>query len=163
MDESRTTRVTVEEAARLLGIEKQSVKKRVQRGKLRSEKDAGGTTWVYLDGSETVRDKSPDGSGTGRDELLEANDETISLLRDQLRLRAEEIQRRDVIISQLTQATSNLTDRLRELEPPQEAPESPEAPETVEEGPEGAVPQSSTPGPQEAAQPRPWYRRWFGG
>jgi hypothetical protein len=51
-----------------------------------------------------------------RDSLLEAKDETISILRDQLRLRAEEIQRRDVIISQITQATSNLTDPLRELE-----------------------------------------------
>ena len=52
MDESQTSqtvRVSVEEAATLLGIEKGSVKKRIQRGKLRSEKDARGVTWVYVD------------------------------------------------------------------------------------------------------------------
>ena len=49
MDESQTIRVSVEEAATLLSIEKDSVKKRIQRGKLRSEKDASGQLWVYLD------------------------------------------------------------------------------------------------------------------
>ena len=44
MDESQTMRVSVEEAARLLGIEKASVKKSIQRGKLLSEKDTGGST-----------------------------------------------------------------------------------------------------------------------
>jgi excisionase family DNA binding protein len=53
MDESQMLRVSVEEAAALLGIEKGSVKKRIQRGKLRSEKDARGTTWVYVYRSET--------------------------------------------------------------------------------------------------------------
>ena len=61
--------------------------------------------------------------------LLEAKEETIRLLEEQLRLRAEEIQCRDVIISQLTQATSNLTDRLRELEPPVQQPTTSERPE----------------------------------
>ena len=51
MDEAGTRRVTVEEAAQLLGIEKGSVKKRIQRGKLRSEKDATGTHYVYVDES----------------------------------------------------------------------------------------------------------------
>ena len=61
MDESQTIRVSIEEAATLLGIEKGSVKKRIQRDKLRSEKDARGVTWVYVDRSETVRDSRRDG------------------------------------------------------------------------------------------------------
>lgn len=158
MDESGTKRVTVEEAARLLGIEKQSVKKRVQRGKLRSERDARGTVYVWVDVSETVRDASEDRSGTERGELVEELRRQNDYLRGQLDVRAQEIERRDVIISQLTQATSNLTDRLRELEP---AREGHEEAETVEEAPEEAEPRSGTTGPQEAAQ-RPWWRRVFG-
>jgi hypothetical protein len=53
------------------------------------------------DSSETI--PRPNGEVEA---LLEAKDETTALLRDQLALRAEEIQRRDVIISQLTQASA---------------------------------------------------------
>jgi hypothetical protein len=44
-------------------------------------------------------------------------------LRDQLGLRAEEIQRRDLIIGQLTQANAALAARVPELETPQNASE----------------------------------------
>ena len=166
MDESGTTRVTVEEAARLLGIERSSVKKRIQRGKLRSEKDAKGTTWVHLDESETVRDGSTDRSETVRDEMVEDLREQVAYLRSQLDVRADEIQRRDIIISQLTQATSNLTDRLRALEPPAEAsvPSQPseDAAEDAANTAPAPVPQQANASPQAGAQ-KPWYRRWFGG
>ncbi len=140
MDGSGTTRVTVEEAARLLGIEKQSVKKRIQRGKLRSEKDARGTTWVHLDGSETVRDGSGIGPETVRDELLDSKDETIFILRDQLREEREARRRADTVIAQLTQATSNLADRLRGLEAPAPSPASPERSEEPPQEPAGEAP-----------------------
>jgi hypothetical protein len=120
MDESKTIRVSVEEAATLLGIEKGSVKKRIQRGKLRSEKDASGTIWVYVDRSETVQDKSAGQSQTSRDELVAELRRTNELLREVITTRDEEIRRRDVIISQLTS-------RIPELEAPPEARESPES------------------------------------
>ena len=120
MDESGATRVTVEEAAQLLGIEKGSVKKRIQRGKLRSEKDATGTLYVYVDRSETVQDKSAGQSQTNRDELVAELRRTNELLREVITTRDEEIRRRDVIISQLTS-------RIPELEAPPEARESPES------------------------------------
>jgi excisionase family DNA binding protein len=113
VDESGTTRVTVEEAAQLLGIEKGSVKKRIQRGKLRSEKDAAGTLYVYVDRSETVQDKSAGQSQTNRDELVAELRRTNELLREVITTRDEEIRRRDVIISQLTS-------RIPELEAPSE-------------------------------------------
>src|SRR5215207_6073614 len=82
VDESQTIRVSVEEAATLLGIEKGSVKKRIQRGKLRSEKDAGGTTWVYLDKSQTSTGQSTGQSETDRGELVgELRDRVRSLER----------------------------------------------------------------------------------
>jgi excisionase family DNA binding protein len=120
VDESGTTRVTVEEAAQLLGIEKGSVKKRIQRGKLRSEKDATGTLYVYVDRSETVQDKSAGQSQTNRDELVAELRRTNELLREVITTRDEEIRRRDVIISQLTA-------RIPELESPPKARESAES------------------------------------
>ena len=120
MDESGTKRVTVEEAAQLLGIEKGSVKKRIQRSKLRSEKDAAGTLYVYVDRSETVQDKSAGQSQTNRDELVAELRRTNELLREVITTRDEEIRRRDVIISQLTA-------RIPELEAPPKARESAES------------------------------------
>ena len=120
MDESQTLRVSVEEAAALLGIEKGSVKKRIQRGKLRSEKDATGVTWVYVDRPETVQDESAGRSQTDRDELVAELRRTNELLREVITTRDEEIRRRDVIISQLTL-------RIPELEAPQEKRGSPES------------------------------------
>jgi hypothetical protein len=91
--------------------------------------------------------------------LLEAKDETISILRDQLRLRAEEIQRRDVIISQLTQANAALAARVPELEAAREASEG--AQEPAEAGVGAANLSNADPGSQEGVQ-RPWWRRMFG-
>jgi excisionase family DNA binding protein len=125
VDEPGTTRVTVEEAAHLLGIEKGSVKKRIQRGKIRSEKDATGTTWVYVDTSESVRDESTGRSQTDRDQLLEELRQTNELLREVITTRDEEIRRRDTIIM-------NMTEAMKALNPPapedsSEARESPES------------------------------------
>lgn len=153
MDESGTRRVTVEEAAQLLDIEKGSVKKRIQRGKLRSEKDAIGTLYVYVDRSETVRDDSVGQSQTDRDELVAELRRTNELLREVITTRDEEIRRRDVIISQLTE-------RIPAIEAPRDEPEAPETVEEEQEG--GSEPRPDTPGAQESAQ-KPWWRRMFGG
>ena len=125
MDESQNIRVSVEEAAILLGIEKGSVKKRIQRGKLRSEKDSSGTIWVYVDRSETVQDKSVGQSQTARDELVAELRRTNELLREVITTRDEEIRRRDTIIM-------NMTEAMKALNPPapddsSEARESPES------------------------------------
>jgi hypothetical protein len=106
--------VDLREAAALLGTSTEAVRKRAARGSLRSDRQ-NGRVLVWVDESRTEGGRE---AQVDREELLEAKDETIRLLEEQLRLRGEEIQRRDVIISQLTQATSNLTDRLRELEAP---------------------------------------------
>ncbi len=157
--------VDVGEAARELGISTDAVRKRIARGSLESDRP-NGSVLVWLDdgGTEAGREAQVDGGA-----LLEAKDETIRLLEEQLRLRAEEIQRRDVIISQLTQATSNLTDRLRELEAPTE-PSGDSV--SVVEGPERAEPRSGGEGAHGAAERpfteeeepprRSWWREFFG-
>ena len=158
--------VDLREAADLLGTSTEAVRKRAARGSLRSDRQDGRVlVWVDDGRTEGGREAQVD-----REALLEAKDETIRVLEEQLSLRAEEIQRRDVIISQLTQANTALAQRVPELEAPQE-PRG--APESVVEEPERAEqPRSNTGGPQEATErpfteeelePRSWWRRMFGG
>jgi excisionase family DNA binding protein len=160
VDQSGTgeARVTVEEAAWLLGIEKGSVKKRIQRGKLRSERDASGTLYVHLDRSETVRDKPQGQSETVRDELVGELRDRVRSLESRLDEEKESRRRADTIIAQLTQANAALAARVPELEA---SSEQPEAPETAEEAPDRAEPRPATGEAQEGAR-RPWWRRVLG-
>ncbi|HSL00997.1 MAG TPA: helix-turn-helix domain-containing protein [Rubrobacteraceae bacterium] len=112
--------MTVEEAARILGIKEESVRKRVRRGKMRSGKDADGRLYVYLDSTEAVRDENGDSArglyaDQSRDEpadpareVMEAKDEAIRILQRQLEEEREARRRADTIIVQLTQLNSAL-------------------------------------------------------
>src|SRR5215208_1353308 len=115
VDESGTRRVTVEEAAQLLGIKEESVRKRVSRGKLRADKDEDGRLLVYVDSTQTVRDEYEDQSVTDRDELLVTKDRMIAILENQLEAEREARRRADTIIAQLTQANATLAARVPEL------------------------------------------------
>jgi hypothetical protein len=149
--------VDLREAAVLLDTSTEAVRKRAARGSLRSDRQNGRVlVWVDEGRTEGGREAQVD-----REALLESKEETISILREQLRLRAEEIQRRDVIISQLTQANAALAARVPELEAAESHEEAAEAAETVEHEPEREKPHSATVEAQEGTQ-RPWWQRWFG-
>jgi hypothetical protein len=111
---------------------------RVKRGKLEADKE-GNRLFVWLDTDPTA-DPTAD-----RDELLEA-------YRDQIEFLRRELERKDAILLRMAE-------RLPELEAPQEPPGGPE---TSPEGPDRGEPRSGTDGPQEAAQPRSWWKRWLG-
>ena len=148
--------VSLREAAELLDTSTEAVRKRATRGSLRSERHDGRVVvWVDEGWTEGGREAQVD-----REALLEAKDETISILRDQLRLRAEEIQRRDVIISQLTQANAALAARVPELEAAQEPSEHAEG---VPEEAARVSPTSNDAAEPRASEHRPWWRRMFGG
>ncbi len=149
--------VDLREAAELLDTSTEAVRKRAARGSLRSDRQ-NGRVLVWMDEGRTEGGRE---AQVDREALLESKDETISILREQLRLRAEEIQRRDVIISQLTQANAALAARVPELEAAESHKEAAEAAETVEEEPERAKPHSATVEAQEGTH-RPWWQRWFG-
>lgn len=162
-----TRRLTLLEAAQVLGISKEGVRKRVQRGTLRHEKDADGIVHVYISGADRADnggDAVGDGVGDaggyavgdsvgdvqgdhdGHDEaLVDALQDRIASLERQLEIRVEELRRKDHIIMSLTQ-------RVPELEAAQDVQE--DAPETrqdvvVEDG--------------EEPERRSWWRRVFGG
>ena len=130
------------EAAKLLGITVEAVRMRIKRGTLRSERQ-GGRVFVLL-GQVQPTDR-PDEPTT-----------LISEMRSRIQFLEDELQRKDAILL-------NMTEAMKALSPPtQEAPsEAQESPETVEE-PQRAESRPATGSSQEGVQ-RPWWRRVFGG
>jgi hypothetical protein len=152
--DSGTLRVTIREAATRLGVTEAAIRKRIQRGSLDKEMGDDGRVYVYLDLSQ---DKSHPESQVDSGALVESLQDQIAFLRTQLDVRAEEIQRRDVIISQLTQANAALAARVPELE----------AAESYEDGSEEPAeatpaPGQGTTGAQNGSERVSWWRRWFG-
>jgi hypothetical protein len=163
--------VDLREAAKLLGASTEAVRKRAARGSLRSDRQDGRVlVWVDEDQTEGVREAQVD-----REALLETKDETIRVLEEQLKLRAEEITRRDVIISQLTA-------RILEIEAPPGEPASSQSREEAAQGAAEGVasaqqqagqvgtgdyrgynrPPDTAEGPVHGGLLRPWWRRVFG-
>ena len=148
-------RLTVQEAAEVLGTSVDAVRMRVRRGTLESEKDPDGRVHVWVNGDSTETRPRLDGEPSA---LISAKDETIRVLSEQLESEREARRRADTIIAQLTQANAALAARVPELEAPQK---SPEAAETVEDEPERTDFRPSVGEVEEGAQ-RPWWRRVFG-
>jgi hypothetical protein len=117
--------VTVDEAARHLGLTVDAVRKRVQRGQIAYEKGEAGRVRIVLDEGETLRDDSPDNTEqtAGQGELVEElRDHVHSLermLEEEREARTEERRRHDTLMAQLMQ-------RIPKLEAPSEASEPPE-------------------------------------
>lgn len=131
-------RVTVQEAARQLGVSEQAIRKRVKRGTLEHDKDPDGRVYVYLD-EVTNPSTTPDNTL-----LISQMQARIESLERQLEeANAANQEHRRIIIA--------LTSRIPQLEAPQE-------PQSAAEGQgEGDVPQ------EPERSPRPWWRRVFGG
>lgn len=116
-DQSTTKQwVTVPEAARILGISPEAVRSRIQRGTLLKDKEADGTVYVRLNGTQS---RSNDGRTTVQsiDEsesvYVEELREQIAFLREVINTRDEELsrerearieekRRHDTIVLQLT-------------------------------------------------------------
>jgi hypothetical protein len=138
-------RVTIQEAARRLGVKEDAIRKRIQRDTLPHEKTEEGRVFVWLDtAQDTAQDAYRDTSS--RDELVDE-------LRDQVRFLREELARKDAIMLRMAEAIPQL-----------EAPESPESPgptRTPTDPSEG--PHSEAEADTRPSQERSWWRRMFGG
>ncbi len=135
-------RVTVSEAAGLLGITAEAVRMRIKRGTLHSERQAG-RVFVLL-GSD-----QPTEHTTERTELTDPQGELIAQLRSEVEAWREEARRKDHLLAAALE-------RIPAIEAPRESPVSAEEPS------EGAEPRPHAEGSQEGAV-RPWWRRLFGG
>jgi hypothetical protein len=147
-DTSKTPleRLTVADAAALMGVSQDAVRKRIQRNSITWDKDAEGRVYVYLDPSETRQAGDQDASKTA----LEIMENQVEYLRKQLEVWQEEARRKDHIIAALTE-------RIPELEPAKEAPREPreESVTPSEESGRKHVPQDDT------GDSRPWWKRMF--
>jgi hypothetical protein len=145
----RTRRVTLREAAEVLGVSKEAVRKRVARGTLPSDVGGDGRRYVYLDavgGEEHARD---------HDLHDDPRDELISQLRGEVEAWRDESRRKDTIIMNMTEAMKAIAppSSAAQEEPPQEPSE---APQTATEQP-GRVeePQAPIESAQTSSEPRP--------
>jgi len=157
---STVRRVTVPEAADILGTTTDAVRSRMRRGKLRREEGEDGTVYVLLDGNvhdspTTAKDGRETGNqtvGNGRETvddgpLVERMASEIDHLRGQLEeAHAANRENRRIIAA--------LTQRIPELEAPQEAPLTPS--EDAGNGKVGAE-------AQEPSERRSWLYRFFFG
>jgi hypothetical protein len=119
-DRRGVDRLTIQEAARRLGISEGAVRKRVTRKTLRHEKDDDGRVYVYLDaggrrGVDGGQDEGVDPHGGALISRLESE---VAFLRDQVQRQQEIIAQQAVTMRQLTAAASQ---------------EAPEDAETIEE------------------------------
>jgi predicted nucleic acid-binding Zn-ribbon protein len=148
-------RLTLRQAAARLGVSESAIRKRVERGTLRSDKGSDGRRYVYLNtGADTVADEGEDTSATGERGAL------IAELRAHNGTLREQLQAERQAHAEARRIIAGLVER---IPPAIEAPaEAREAPETVAEESERAEHYSATAGSQEGAQ-RPWWRRIFGG
>jgi hypothetical protein len=144
-------RVTMNEAAEILGVSVEAIRKRVQRDSIRSDKGPDGRRYVYLD---EAQESEPQAGVEGR-ELIDELHDRVRSLEEQLR---EERRANDENRRLLAAAL----ERIPAIEPPRDTEKPSNAPERAAEEPERAEPLSSTPGPQERVT-RPWWRRVFGG
>ncbi len=130
-------RVSVQEAARRLGITESAVRKRVQRGLLEHDKEPDGRLYVYLDTRDIGQDKVRDSS----------YDMLVRRLENENEFLRRELERKDTIML-------NMTEAMKAISPPaqEESSEARESPETVEEEPEGSEPRPYAGGPQEGVR-----------
>jgi hypothetical protein len=141
-------RVTIQEAARRLGVSEGAVRKRVARGTLKHDKGDDGRVYVYLDEG---RRRGVDG---GQDEGVDPNSNAlISELRDEVAYLRDENRRKDEIIMQQAMTMRQLS-----------APPEPQNQAESAGSRSGRGTSAEEPGEaQRSAERRSWWRRWLGG
>jgi hypothetical protein len=135
-------RVSVDEAARTLGLTVDAVRKRVQRGTIDHEKDPAGRVRIILDSPDntsTLQDESPDTTGQAN-ALIAAKDETIQELRGRVQRLEREVDTRNEEIRRRDHLLAAALERIPAIEAPQEPTDA----ETVEEATDEAEPHSAT-------------------
>jgi hypothetical protein len=152
-DTAGMTRYTVMEAARILDVGTDAVRKRIQRNTIKHER-IDGTVYVWLDTDKPERV----GDGEGHDqrldggvtpELVESYREQVEDYRDQVDFLRRELERKDTIIMTMAQ-------RIPELEASAEPRDAPVA--ASEETGRGTASSEQ----QEPSQRRSWWRAFFG-
>ena len=126
----RVRRMSLKEAADVLGVSKDAVRQRIRRGTLRSEKGEDGRVYMYLDAS--VDDVHQEETDTA---LVEELRDRVRYFERQVEEEREARRRADTLLARLM-------DRVPELEAPQEPPGSPEATDEQQGSEPCSIPQA---------------------
>jgi excisionase family DNA binding protein len=138
-------RLTVNQAADQLGVSTEAIRGRIRRGTIRHER-VGGRVYVVLDERPAAEHTT--------DQTTDHTEELIATLREQLDLeRQAHAEARRLLAAAL--------ERIPAIEAPQEPGQ--ESPETADSPGPRERPFTDEERAQEAAQPRSWWRRMFGG
>jgi len=105
-----STRVSVYEAADLLGLTVDAVRKRIQRGTIPHERREDGRVYVLLDKTRTPQEESggPE-AGNAREtyqdqrQVTYRTDELVESLQDQIEFLRRELERKDEILLRMTE------------------------------------------------------------
>jgi hypothetical protein len=110
--------VDLSTAAKRLGLTVETVRKRLQRGKIKGFKGADGAWRVVLDKVDSRQDSAGQAAGQKQDKpgqndnpLIAALRDEVHFLRSQLQARDEEIRRVHVLLQQEQQQVKALSDR----------------------------------------------------
>ncbi len=163
-------RVTVQEAAEILGVTVEAVRGRIKRRKLEAEREEDGSVYVWIDADRptTSHDQPTTGpqpdtdQSTAQTALIESLLEQVGYMREQLAEEREARRRADTIMAQLSQANAEQARTIRALEAPTSPETTREAPEMAAAEADRAESRPATGGDQEGTR-RPWWRRLFGG
>jgi predicted DNA-binding protein YlxM (UPF0122 family) len=158
-------RLSVVEAAEALGVTRDAIHKRINRGTIKYEKGEDGRFYVYVDtstqGLDTSTDSSKDESKVeALERLIDSQQDRIAflerVLEEEREARTEERRRHDTLMAQLMQ-------RIPELEAPGEPRESPENPGPTSPMDSARAPQTTSERPSTGEPERPWWRKILGG
>jgi len=119
-----SNRVSVYQAAEVMGVTVDAIRKRISRGTIAHDKDEDGRVWVLLD-----TDQEPSGKVQDTDQPQSTSDALISEMRDRIAFLEQEMEawreesrRKDTIIMNMTEAMKAIS-RL-----PKKSPQSRENP-----------------------------------
>ena len=108
-------RVSVYEAAEVLGLTVDAIRKRIQRGTIPHERGDDGRVWVMLEASSSVRDDEQGNYRTKSDKLVAELREQNRYLREMFGEELDARRRADTIIAQVIQVNATLAARVSEL------------------------------------------------
>ncbi len=182
--------VTTQQAARALAISPRTVRWHIDQGNLEAKPQGEGVkrAWlVSIDSLQAFRDSRQHAGQSPSDYravledadiAAESRGSAIRELADRLVEEAARASEFRVRLELAEKAQSTLEEELEDERRRREEAErerdelaarlgaleeSRESPQTAADAPEGSEPRPATGGAQEAAQRRPWWRRWFGG
>jgi len=142
-------RASVYEAAEVMGLTVDAIRKRVSRGTIPHERDEDGRVWILLDTDQDATSKVQDADQPQSDSsaLISAKDETIATLREQLESeRQAHAEARRLLLEALTKIPAAIEAPSERAE----ARESPESPSSPSDTPTEAStePQTASQSPQ---------------